>query len=164
MFSSKNYTVYLFSFFDDSEVISYSLTQKHWGVPLKVSRMHFHHYQQSLSTYLTMLESKVEHCTYLQKMKFSIKDFFSKCDHIHSFLHLLKKSLMESFTVCVVVPFLYTILKFQRLFTYKLTKQLLNNYLIFTYFLTKSFLKNFAEKNVKYSQVDNSSWNIYNPF
>ena len=34
-------------------------------------------------------------------MKFSIKDFFSKCDQIRSFLriwaHLLKKSLMENF-------------------------------------------------------------------
>ena len=34
-----------------------------------------------------------------QKMKLSNKDFFSKCDQIHSFLriwsHLLKKSLME---------------------------------------------------------------------
>ena len=34
-------------------------------------------------------------------MKFSIKDFFSKCDQIHSFLpiwsHLLKKYLMEKF-------------------------------------------------------------------
>ena len=39
-------------------------------------------------------------------MKFSIKDFFSKCDKIHSFLqiwsHLLKKSLMENFIFCVV--------------------------------------------------------------
>ena len=37
-----------------------------------------------------------------QKMKFSTKDFFSKCDQIHSFLriwlHLLKKSLIENFT------------------------------------------------------------------
>ena len=36
-----------------------------------------------------------------QKMKFSIKDFFSKCYQIHSFLqiwsHLLKRSLMEKF-------------------------------------------------------------------
>ena len=36
-----------------------------------------------------------------QKMKFSIKDFPSKCDQIRSFLrvwsHLLEKSLMESF-------------------------------------------------------------------
>ena len=36
-----------------------------------------------------------------QKMKFPIKDFFSKCDQICSFLriwsHLLKKSLMEDF-------------------------------------------------------------------
>ena len=41
-----------------------------------------------------------------QKMKFPIKNFFSKCDQIRSFLgiclHLLKKSLMESFIFCVV--------------------------------------------------------------
>ena len=36
-----------------------------------------------------------------QKMKFFIKDFFSKCDQIHSILriwsHLLKKFLMKNF-------------------------------------------------------------------
>ena len=41
-----------------------------------------------------------------QKMKFSIKDFFSICDQIHSFLriwsHLLKKSSMENFIFCAV--------------------------------------------------------------
>ena len=41
-----------------------------------------------------------------QKMKFSIKDFFSKCDQTRSFLriwsHLLKKSLMENFIFCAV--------------------------------------------------------------
>ena len=39
-------------------------------------------------------------------MKFSIKDFFSKCDQIGSFLRiwsdLLKKSLMENFIFCEV--------------------------------------------------------------
>ena len=39
-------------------------------------------------------------------MKFSIKEFFSKCDQIHSFLgiwsHLLKESLMENFIFCAV--------------------------------------------------------------
>ena len=39
-------------------------------------------------------------------MKFSIKDFFGKCDQIRSFLriwsHLLKKSLMENFIFCAV--------------------------------------------------------------
>ena len=44
-----------------------------------------------------------EHCT---KMKFSIIDFFSKCDQIRSFLriwsHLLKKSIMENFVFCAV--------------------------------------------------------------
>ena len=39
-------------------------------------------------------------------MKFSIKDFFSKCDLIRRklriWLHLLKKSLMENFIFCAV--------------------------------------------------------------
>ena len=39
-------------------------------------------------------------------MKFSIKDLFSKCDQIRSFLriwsHLLKKSLMENLILCAV--------------------------------------------------------------
>ena len=41
-----------------------------------------------------------------QKMKFSIKDFFSKCDQIRSLLriwsYLLKKSLLENFIFCVI--------------------------------------------------------------
>ena len=41
-----------------------------------------------------------------QKMKFSIKDFFSKCDQIRRKLriwsHLLKKSLIENFIFCTV--------------------------------------------------------------
>ena len=41
-----------------------------------------------------------------QKLKFSIKDFFSKCDQIRKKLriwsHLLKKSLMEHFIFCAV--------------------------------------------------------------
>ena len=47
-----------------------------------------------------------------QKMRFSIPDFFSKCDQTCSFLwiwaHLLKKSLMENFSFCAVcIGFLY---------------------------------------------------------
>ena len=42
-----------------------------------------------------------------QKMKFSITDFFSKCDKIRSFLriwsHSRKKSLMENFIFCAVL-------------------------------------------------------------
>ena len=42
-----------------------------------------------------------------QKIKFSIKDFFSKCDQIRSFLriwsHLLKKSFMKNFIFCAVL-------------------------------------------------------------
>ena len=49
----------------------------------------------------------VKHCpNTVQKMKMSIKDFFSKCDQIRSFLqiwsHLLKKSLMENLIFCAV--------------------------------------------------------------
>ena len=44
--------------------------------------------------------------TTAQKKKFSIKDFFSKCNQICRrlciYLHLLKKSLMENFIFCVV--------------------------------------------------------------
>ena len=47
----------------------------------------------------------------VQKMKFSIKDFFSKSDQILSFLqiwsHLLKISLMENFIFCILVYVLY---------------------------------------------------------
>ena len=42
-----------------------------------------------------------------QKTKFSIKDFFSKCDQIRNFLqiwsHLLKKSLLKNFIFCAVI-------------------------------------------------------------
>ena len=43
----------------------------------------------------------------VRKMKFSITDFFSKCDQIRRKLriwsHLLKKSIMENFVFCVVL-------------------------------------------------------------
>ena len=48
-----------------------------------------------------------------QKMKFSIKDFFSKCDQIRRKLriwsHLLKKSIMENFIFCAVYNLLFTV-------------------------------------------------------
>ena len=46
-------------------------------------------------------------CYIAQNVKFSIKDFSSKCDQIRSFLriwsHLLEKSLMENFIFCTVL-------------------------------------------------------------
>ena len=53
---------------------------------------------------------KLKHSTHTaQKMKFSIKDFFSKCDQIRSKLriwsHLPKKCLMENFTFCLMENF-----------------------------------------------------------
>ena len=35
-------------------------------------------------------------------MKFSIKDFFSKCDELRIWSHLLKKSLIENFNFYAV--------------------------------------------------------------
>ena len=52
-----------------------------------------------------------------QKMKFSIKDLFSKCDQIRNFLwiwsHLMKKSLMENFIFSAVVTGIWKKIKFQ---------------------------------------------------
>ena len=50
----------------------------------------------------------INHATYIaQKRKFSIKDFFSKCDQIRKKLwiwsHLLKKSLMENYFFCAMI-------------------------------------------------------------
>ena len=38
-----------------------------------------------------------------QKMKFSTKDFSSKCDQIRIWSHLLEKFLMENFIFCAVL-------------------------------------------------------------
>ena len=50
------------------------------------------------------MHSDVSH--YTKKIKFSMKDFFSKYDQNHGKLriwsHLLKKSLIENFVVCTV--------------------------------------------------------------
>ena len=49
------------------------------------------------------VKSGKKHCT---KIKFSMIDFFSKCDQIRNFLqiwsHLLKKSFMVNFIFCAV--------------------------------------------------------------
>ena len=46
-----------------------------------------------------------------KKMKFSIKDFFSKCDQIRRKLriwyYLLKKSLMENFSFCAILKYAF---------------------------------------------------------
>ena len=53
-----------------------------------------------------LLKSRKSLTVTAQKMKFSIKDFFSKCDQIRRKLriwsHLLKKSWMENFIFCGV--------------------------------------------------------------
>ena len=59
-------------------------------------------YKELLS--MIMFELKKSVINTAQKMKFSITDFFSKCDQIRSFLriasHLLKKTLIVKFIFC----------------------------------------------------------------
>ena len=56
------------------------------------------------NSHFDVLTNQIEATSTAQKMKFSIKDFFSKCDQIRRKLriwpHLLKKSLMENFIFC----------------------------------------------------------------
>ena len=71
----------------------------HWQLPLqKIIRTHRNE--------ITCDVSKFQNSLTAQKIKFSIMDFFSKCDQIHSFQrtwsHLLKKSLIENFIFCAV--------------------------------------------------------------
>ena len=60
-----------------------------WSHRIENSRLQWHHIRSTA-----------------QKMKFSIKDFSSKCDQIRSLLriwsHLLEESLMENLIFCVV--------------------------------------------------------------
>ena len=68
------------------------------------------HYQCSTKTQIQFLWEVVSDCHTVQKKKFSINDFFSKCDQICRKLriwsHLLKKLLMENFVFCAVSVFL----------------------------------------------------------
>ena len=71
-----------------------------------------------------------------QKIKFSIKDFFSKCDQISRklriWLHLLKKSL-ENFIYCAVFDRI-----FQRHLNFSTSKERLNRRCKFKYGLLLS--------------------------
>ena len=67
-----------------------------------------------------------------QKMNFSIKDFFSKCDQIHRKLrilsHLLRKFLMKNFSFCAV----RTLYKGRDIFHFR----------VFSTYLVKDYLQN----------------------
>ena len=56
--------------------------------------------------YIVAFYSESMDASAVQKMKFSVKDFFSKCEQIHRKLwicsHLVKKSLSENFTFCAM--------------------------------------------------------------
>ena len=71
------------------------------GISVKISTEF-----QFIHTDTAVIEDIVVRVLTAQKLKFSIKDFFSKCDKIRRKMriwsHLLKKSLMENFIFCAV--------------------------------------------------------------
>ena len=76
------------------------------GVFKSLSNIYNETFSANSRKHLTIFVKKFRHKFTAQKMKFSIKDFFGKCDEICRKLriwsHLLKKSLMENFIFCVV--------------------------------------------------------------
>ena len=93
-----------------------------------------------------------------QKMNFSIKDFFSQCDQIRSFLriwsHLLKKSLMENFIFCAV----YNRCSRKRLWsfsTFLLLKLPDASHLIFKFLLMNIFFDNYVQLRASWAS---SQW------
>ena len=84
-----------------------------WFIPTKLSihvgKQNDIDHLESQSYRLFIIKTNSNFWTRLpnaQRMKFSIKDFFSKCDQICRFLriwpHLLHKSLIENFIFCAV--------------------------------------------------------------
>ena len=91
-----------------------------------------------------------------QKMKFSIKDLFSKYDQIHSFLwiwsHELKKSLMENFSYCAVLP----IMALKDLFLEKDLYHLISS--------SEKFRNSILSKNILWPMYQSLSKNQINSF
>ena len=64
-------------------------------------------FKKDIPLIMLLFKSQIKYTeSLLKKLKFSIKDFFCKCDQIRRKLriwsHLLKKSLMENFSFCAV--------------------------------------------------------------
>ena len=73
------------------------------GIAVIVEMVH-----KKRTSFKTLASKKAATCT-AQKLKFTIKDFSSKCDQIYRKLrilpHLLKKSLIVNFIFCAVIAF-----------------------------------------------------------
>ena len=104
-------------------------------------------------------------------MKFSIKDFFSKCDQIWSILricsHLLKKSLMGNFIFCAVVFKEFTLLVSQFWYSFSNEKQLVLDLLYNCVFLSchihrlsESTICNYLNVKELLAQNRRDIWNL----
>ena len=83
------------------QILTYIWKSYTKGEPSYLARLvHWQLVSENCQTQITWVLSITLHT----KKKFSIKDFFSKCDQIYSFLriwsHLLKKFLIENFIFC----------------------------------------------------------------
>ena len=69
-----------------------------------------------VTTVNALRESWLRHSNTVQKVKFSIKDFFSKCNQIRRRIlpHLLKKSLVETFFCAVQITLLTSSVKLSK--------------------------------------------------
>ena len=102
MFLVKIRTLYILPFLSYQTFnfanVHCSITMGFW-----ITRFLFSKSLRKLFLYMSVIISEISTA---QKMEFSIKDFFSKCNQIRSFLriwsHLLKKSLMKNFILCAV--------------------------------------------------------------
>ena len=93
------------------KVVGKELLMQYVNIPFKTrSYQYIPAYRQNTEIYgqLRRIQNPVKHRRWIFHFtkKFSIKDSFSKCDQIRSFLriwsHLLKKSLMDNFMFCAV--------------------------------------------------------------
>ena len=95
-----------FNRFKISQQRKFAKTLSSFPIHFKVSRKNHSKFIQSQASYQPQ-RYEVAKKTHWTKLKFSVKDLFSKCDQIRRKLwiwsHLLKKSLMENFIFCAVI-------------------------------------------------------------
>ena len=98
--------MYLFKTFETSNMELLLIIFTGWNSSTIVTTSQTFHVTRVLDPAVKLIIQKLRYFCAItaQKMKFSIKDFFSKCDQSRSFLriwsHLLKKSLMKTSFLC----------------------------------------------------------------
>ena len=109
------------------------------GIPPNLKKDQFELFKKILSEILENLIVDVNTIV----PEFPIKNFFSKCDQIRSFLwiwsHVLKKSLMENVIFCAILPFFLSYL--EDLLCYTLVLHLIKTWHFYQQQYPKSYPK-----------------------